>query len=49
MSATSYWVGLVTTPDHSLEKMDVAKTAAKHGIPLEWAVFWRKTWLERAR
>lgn len=40
MSATTYWLGLLTTPRHKLERADVTKLANKHGIPVAWARYW---------
>ncbi|WP_324807175.1 hypothetical protein SH584_11375 [Sphingomonas sp. LY29] len=49
MGATSFWTGLISTPDAKLVKADLAKLAARHEIPVEWAAFYLKTWLERSK
>lgn len=49
MSATKFWIGLMTTPDHLLAKADPSKLAAKYQIPHEWAEAWLATWIGRER
>lgn len=40
MGATSFWLGLITTPRHKLERVNIEKLAKKHSIPVEWARYW---------
>ena len=49
MTATRFWVAMISTPDSALAKADPAKLAAKYSIPESWAKFWLATWRERDR